>query len=126
MSPAERPDPSPSLTISSSMSSYNCFRDGCDQNFGSQRAWSQHIRRKHNDDPGTTLLTQLVSDYQGRKRKRAEEEETQRVAKRRELEVLQEVLPPAEPMACPIFPKLRPKVLSKVSNRSLYSSSPST
>ncbi|KAF9647354.1 hypothetical protein BDM02DRAFT_3188091, partial [Thelephora ganbajun] len=77
---------------------YNCFRDGCDQKFGSQRAWSQHVRRKHNVDPGTSLLTRLVSDHQDRKRKRAEQEEAQRAAKRRELETLQEELPPTEPV----------------------------
>ena len=82
------------------MSSYNCFRDSCDQKFKSQRAWSQHVRRKHNDNPGTSLLMQLVSDNQDRKRKRAEQEEAQRTAKRRELEVQQEQLLPAEPAVC--------------------------
>ena len=83
------------------MSSYNCFRDSCDQKFESQRAWSQHVRRKHNDNPGTSLLMQLVSDNQDRKRKRAEQEEAQRTAKQRELEVQQEQLLPAEPVVCP-------------------------
>ena len=99
MSLAEPPDPSPTLTISCSMSSYNCFRDGCDQKFGSQRAWSQHICRKHSNNPGTSLLTQLVLDHQDRKRRRAEQDEAQQVVKRRELEVLQE-LSSYEPAVC--------------------------
>jgi len=83
------------------MSSYNCFRDRCSQKFGSQRAWSQHIRRTHTNNPGTSLLTQIVSGCQDRKRKRAEEEEVQRVVKRRELEVLHEdELAPPEPTVC--------------------------
>lgn len=78
------------------MSSYNCFRDSCDQKFGSQRALTQHVNRKHSDDPGTSLLTQLISGFQDRKRKHAEQEEEQWAAKRQELEDLREVLP-AEP-----------------------------
>lgn len=40
---------------------------------------------------------QLISGNQDRKRKRAEQEEAQRTVKRRELEVQQEQLLPAEP-----------------------------
>jgi len=83
-----------------SMSSYNCFRDGCSQKFGSQRAWTQHVRRTHTDDPGTALLTQLVSSCQERKRKQAEEEEEERAAKWQELEVPQEELVLSEPTVC--------------------------
>ena len=84
-----------------SMSSYNCFRDSCSQKFGSQCAWTQHVCRMHTDDPGTALLTQLVSSCQERKRKQAEEEvEEEWAAKRRELEVPQEEPVPSEPTVC--------------------------
>ena len=83
------------------MSSYNCFRDSCGQKFDTQRAWSQHVRRTHTDNPGTSLLTQLVSSNQDRKQKRAEEEAVERAAKRRELEVPPEELVPKEPMVRP-------------------------
>ena len=83
------------------MSSYHCFRDGCGQDFGSQRAWSQHIHKAHKDNLGTSRLTQIISGHQDRKRKRAEEEEVQRAAKRRALEVPQEELVPPEPAVCP-------------------------
>jgi len=125
MSPTERPDPSPSLTFSYWMSGYNCFRDSCDQKFESQRAWSQHIRRKHNDNPGTSHLTQLVSDHQDRKRKQAEQDEAQRVAKRQELEAQQEQIPPTEPVVRPPH-LLWATVLSDRSKRSHYSNSLST
>ena len=98
VSHAERPDPIPALIISRPMSSCNCFRDGCSQKFGSQRALSQHIRRRHDANPGTSLLTQIVSDHQDRKRKRGEREEAERAEKRRELEVIQEELVPPEPV----------------------------
>jgi hypothetical protein len=79
------------------MSSYDCYRDDCSQNFATQHAWSQHIRRTHNADPGTNHLTEIVLD---RKRKRAEQEEEERVTKRQELETLQRELSPPEPMVC--------------------------
>jgi len=61
---------------------------------------SQHVRRTHTNDPGTTLLTQLVSNCQDRKRKRDEEEAVEQAAKRRELEVPQEEIIPSEPTVC--------------------------
>lgn len=98
VSHTEMADPSPSLTFSSQMSSYNCFRDDCGEKFDSQRSWSQHVTKTHGTHPGTSLLMQVVSDHQDRKRKLAEQDEVQRVAKRRrqELDALEEI-PPAEP-----------------------------